>query len=60
MNDGDSVSVAMAVDGGIGPDSIRRVADAGADLTVVGSVVFSAGEPEQTVARLRKLMKGAE
>lgn len=60
MNDGDSVSVVMAVDGGIGPDSIRRVADAGADLAVVGSAVFSAGEPEQTVARLRKLTKGAE
>jgi len=60
MIDGDSVSVGMAVDGGVGPDTIRRVAEAGADLAVVGSAVFGAGEPEQAIARLRKLAKGAE
>ncbi len=60
MIDRDSVSVGMAVDGGVGPDTIRRVAEAGADLVVAGSAVFGGGEPEQAIARLRKLAKGAE
>lgn len=59
MIDGESVSVGMAVDGGVGPDTICRVAEAGADLAVAGSAVFGSGDPEEAIIRLRKLAKGA-
>jgi ribulose-phosphate 3-epimerase len=55
----ESIPVGMAVDGGVGPDTIRRVADAGADLAVAGSAVFSAADLEEAIDRLRKLAEGA-
>jgi ribulose-phosphate 3-epimerase len=58
MADAESISVEMAVDGGVGPDTIRSVADAGADLAVAGSAVFGAPEPELAITRLRNLAKG--
>ncbi len=56
----DSVTVGIAVDGGVGPDTIRSVAEAGADLAVAGSAVFGAAEPEEAIARLRGLAEGID
>ncbi len=60
MMDRDSISVGIAVDGGVGEDTIRSVAEAGADLAVAGSAVFGAVEPEKAIARLRSLAEGTE
>jgi ribulose-phosphate 3-epimerase len=44
----------LQVDGGINEDTIRAAADAGADMIVAGSAVFSGGRtPAENVARLR-------
>ncbi|MCP4202059.1 MAG: ribulose-phosphate 3-epimerase [bacterium] len=56
----DSATVGIAVDGGVGPDTIRGVAEAGADLAVAGSAVFGAAEPEEAIARLRSLAEGID
>jgi ribulose-phosphate 3-epimerase len=43
----------LQVDGGISLDTIERCADAGADVFVAGSAVFSADDPDAMVAALR-------
>lgn len=42
--------VTIAVDGGIGPDNVRAVVEAGADLIVAGSAIF--GQPDPRAAAL--------
>ncbi len=46
-------SVWLQVDGGVGPDTIERAAEAGADVFVAGSAVFSADDPGAMVQALR-------
>jgi ribulose-phosphate 3-epimerase len=46
-------SVWLQVDGGISPTTIERAAQAGADVFVAGSAVFSADDPAAMVASLR-------
>lgn len=43
----------VQVDGGVGPDTIARCAQAGADVFVAGSAVFSADDPDVMVNSLR-------
>ncbi len=43
-------AVEIAVDGGIGPQNVRAVVEAGADVVVAGSAIF--GEPDPRVAAL--------
>jgi ribulose-phosphate 3-epimerase len=43
----------LQVDGGVSLETIERCADAGADVFVAGSAVFSADEPDAMVAELR-------
>jgi ribulose-phosphate 3-epimerase len=43
----------LQVDGGISLDTIERCVDAGADVFVAGSAVFSADDPDAMVAALR-------
>lgn len=50
-----AIPVGIGVDGGVGPDNIRELAEAGADLAVAGSSVFKAGDPPEAIARLRRL-----
>jgi ribulose-phosphate 3-epimerase len=42
----------IEVDGGIGPENIRSVVDAGAEIIVAGSAVFGGGEAEKAARRL--------
>lgn len=42
----------IEVDGGINPDTVPLVADAGADIVVAGSAVFGSDDPRETIARL--------
>jgi ribulose-phosphate 3-epimerase len=44
----------LQVDGGISLDTIERCAEAGADVFVAGSAVFSAEDPDAMVAALRQ------
>jgi ribulose-phosphate 3-epimerase len=44
--------VALEVDGGIHDDTVRHVAEAGANLLVAGSAVFGSDDPAETYRRL--------
>jgi ribulose-phosphate 3-epimerase len=46
----------LQVDGGIGADTIRTAAEAGADTFVAGSAVFGADDPDRAVQELRALV----
>lgn len=48
----------IEVDGGIGPDNIRRAKDAGANVFVAGSSVFRAADPVAAVANMRHALEG--
>jgi ribulose-phosphate 3-epimerase len=43
----------LQVDGGVSLETIERCADAGADVFVAGSAVYSADDPERMIADLR-------
>lgn len=48
-------SAGIEVDGGVGPDTIARVAEAGANIFVAGSAVFGQDNYKSTIAELRRL-----
>jgi len=47
----------IEVDGGIGPENIRRAKDAGANVFVAGSSVFRADDPVAAVTTMRKAVE---
>jgi ribulose-phosphate 3-epimerase len=49
----------LQVDGGISPDTIERCAEAGADVFVAGSAVYSADDPTAMIENLRRLAEAA-
>jgi ribulose-phosphate 3-epimerase len=49
----------LQVDGGISLETIGRCAEAGADVFVAGSAVFSADDPDAMVTALREKAEGA-
>ena len=48
----------LQVDGGVSMETIERCAEAGADVFVAGSAVFSADDPDAMVAALRERADG--
>lgn len=48
-------STLIEVDGGVNLETGRRLVDAGADVLVAGSFVFSSENPEETIRMLRAL-----
>ena len=48
------LEVWLQVDGGISLDTIERCAEAGADVFVAGSAVYSAEDPDAMVKQLRQ------
>jgi ribulose-phosphate 3-epimerase len=50
----------LQVDGGVSLETIERCADAGADVFVAGSAVYSADDPDAMVAALREKAEGAQ
>jgi len=44
--------VEIAVDGGIGPDNVRSVVEAGADVIVAGSAIFGKPDPQRAAHEL--------
>jgi ribulose-phosphate 3-epimerase len=49
----------LQVDGGVSAQTIERAAEAGADVFVAGSAVYSADDPDAVVRRLRTLAETA-
>jgi ribulose-phosphate 3-epimerase len=49
--------VRLEVDGGIKPDNIRQVAEAGADVFVAGSAIFGSKDYAATISRMRAELK---
>ncbi|UYQ76287.1 ribulose-phosphate 3-epimerase [Glutamicibacter sp. JL.03c] len=56
--EGSGKPIALQVDGGISRDTILRAAEAGADVFVAGSAVYSAPDPSAEVDVLRNLALG--
>jgi ribulose-phosphate 3-epimerase len=54
LMDKHGVEAWLQVDGGISLDTIERCAEAGADVFVAGSAVYSADDPDAMVAALRE------
>jgi len=48
-------STLIEVDGGVNLETGRRLVNAGADILVAGSFIFSSGHPEETIRMLRAL-----
>lgn len=46
-------SIRLEVDGGVGVENIREIADAGADMFVAGSAIFNSGDYAKTIAAMR-------
>jgi ribulose-phosphate 3-epimerase len=44
--------VLIAVDGGIGPENIRDVVEAGAEVIVAGVAIFGSPDPREAALRL--------
>ncbi|MCW4464515.1 ribulose-phosphate 3-epimerase [Glutamicibacter sp. MNS18] len=57
--EGSGRPIALQVDGGISRDTILRAVEAGADVFVAGSAVYSAPEPSVEIDVLRNLALGA-
>ncbi len=53
------LEVWLQVDGGVSPETIERCAEAGADVFVAGSAVYTADDPDAMVEKLRKLAAAA-
>lgn len=51
-------SFQIEVDGGIKPDSFLRLHSLGVDLVVVGSAIFGAENPEESLARMQEQLRG--
>jgi ribulose-phosphate 3-epimerase len=50
----------IEVDGGVAPETVASVVEAGAELLVAGSAVFDGGEPERKGRELLELAQSAE
>lgn len=48
-------NVRIEVDGGIGPENLLRVVEAGAEIIVSGSAVFGKKDPQQVVAEMNTM-----
>jgi ribulose-phosphate 3-epimerase len=53
--DASGEALEIVVDGGVGPDNIHDLAQAGADTCVVGSALFGSPDPVGRVAQLKRL-----
>jgi ribulose-phosphate 3-epimerase len=59
LMDKHGVETWLQVDGGISLDTIERCAEAGADVFVAGSAVYSADDPERMITELRAAAEAA-
>ena len=59
LMDKHGVETWLQIDGGVSLDTIERCVEAGADVFVAGSAVYSAADPARAVAELRDLARKA-
>lgn len=52
--DASGKDIRLEVDGGVGPDNIREVAEAGADTFVAGSAIFNTDDYRATINKMRE------
>ena len=52
--DDSGLPIRLEVDGGIGVDNIREIADAGADMFVAGSAIFNSPDYSATINAMRE------
>jgi len=50
------VSPFIEVDGGVNPDNVKEIADAGADILVMGSAFFASGDYKKTMEKLHGIL----
>ncbi len=53
-------SVKIAVDGGVKPDNIRQIAEAGAEIFIAGSAIFNANNYEKRLREFREKLSSVE
>lgn len=58
MADQENKNLEIQVDGGITPDNVKLVVDAGANVVVAGSAIFGTNDIENTVNLFRKNSEG--
>lgn len=46
----------IEVDGGIGPENIKEIADAGADMFVCGASIFDSRDKEEAVKKMKSIL----
>jgi ribulose-phosphate 3-epimerase len=51
--DSSGQSIRLEVDGGVGLENIRRIAEAGADMFVAGSAIFNSDDYRKTISAMR-------
>ena len=56
MIDASGHAIRLQVDGGVGVDNIREIADAGADLFVAGSAIFHSADYRATIMTMRRAL----
>ena len=52
--------IRLEVDGGVNPENIRAITEAGADTFVAGSAIFSSSSYRQTIERFREEISAAQ
>lgn len=52
--EGKNLDIDIQVDGGITPENVKRVVDAGANIIVAGSAIFNTGDIQEAVDSFRK------
>jgi ribulose-phosphate 3-epimerase len=55
MIDERGLNVLIEIDGGVTLDNAKTIVDAGTDVLVAGSTVFSSNDPKGTIAALKRL-----
>jgi len=55
--DNQKKSISLAVDGGINLDNISNVVKAGADIIVVGQIIFKSANSEETTKKIKNILK---
>jgi len=56
MIDNQKKSISLAVDGGINLDNISKVIKAGAEVVVVGQIIFKSANPEMTIKKIKSIL----
>ncbi len=54
--DNQKKSISLEVDGGINLDNISEVIKAGAEIIVIGQIIFKSANPEMTIKKIKNIM----